>query len=88
MRYISCALGTVLLDDLAPQRLRVLRRPQKHVDQGQFPEFMPKDTIMQQHDWWVSRSWHPSAWLTVTARPASNYVACHSALIHLSSLSS
>lgn len=31
----------------------ILLRPQKHVDQGQFPEFMPKDTIMQQHDWWV-----------------------------------
>ena len=27
---------------------------QKHVDQGQFPEFMPKDTIMQQHDWCVT----------------------------------
>jgi hypothetical protein len=29
----------------------------KHVDQGQFPEFMPKDTIMQQHDWRKSPAW-------------------------------
>jgi hypothetical protein len=38
----------------APQPLSQLSfRSQKHVDQGQFPEFMPKDTIMQQSDWWV-----------------------------------
>lgn len=30
--------------------------PQKHVDHGQFPEFMPTDTIMQRKDWCVQQT--------------------------------